>query len=62
MKKSVIIILLTMICLLLVSVNDGAAAAKEEIDLDVKNALELFDEIKGSNNVLKKAKGLLVFR
>ena len=61
MKRSVSIILLTMICLLQVSINDASAATKEEIDLDVKNALELFDEIKGSDNVLKKAKGLLVF-
>ncbi|KJJ84575.1 lipoprotein [Candidatus Omnitrophus magneticus] len=42
-------------------VNEIFAATGKEIDKDVDNALELFEQIKGSDNVLKKAKGLLVF-
>ena len=38
----------------------GAESAKT-IDKDVDRALEIFAEMKGSDNVLTKAKGLLVF-
>jgi lipid-binding SYLF domain-containing protein len=40
---------------------DVLAATAEQIDKDVDRALEIFEEIKGSDNVLDKAKGLLVF-
>ena len=37
------------------------AGTAAEIDKDVDRALEIFTEMKGSDNVLTKAKGLLVF-
>jgi len=42
-------------------VSDSLAASAKQIDKDVDRALEIFEEIKGSDNVLKKAKGILVF-
>ncbi len=42
-------------------VNDVMAASASEINRDVNKALKEFDRIKGSDNVLKRAKGMLVF-
>jgi lipid-binding SYLF domain-containing protein len=42
-------------------VNSASAGTAKEIDKDVDRALEIFNEMKGSDNVLKKAKGLLIF-
>lgn len=42
-------------------VSQAMAASAKDIDRDVNKALKEFDRIKGSDNVLKRAKGMLVF-
>ncbi len=42
-------------------VNEAHAATAKQINIDVDRALEIFEDMKGSDNVLKKAKGLLIF-
>ena len=61
MKKILLVAVLSIAFLSQMFVSAGMAATAQQIDTDVDRALELFNEIKGSNNVLTKAKGLLVF-
>ncbi len=42
-------------------VEKSLAATAEAIDADVDRAIEIFKDIKGADNVLTKAKGILVF-
>ncbi len=53
--------LLVFIMAVCVFATSDVFASAAKIDRDVDRALELFNDIKGSDNVLTQAKGLLVF-
>jgi lipid-binding SYLF domain-containing protein len=60
-RKLLLITVLITTFIGLVLINDAIGATAREIDKDVDATLRLFEKVKGSREVLRSAKGLLVF-
>ena len=61
MKKLFVVVLVSVCFGLLALVGDVFADSAAVLDTKVKSTLEIFKETKGSDTVLKQAKGILVF-